>query len=183
MFASLLAPVLQADSAEVAEDVVRTAKNSVFLELLGNALVYSLNYERFSAERRVNDGFATVSLRAGFGLLVWHDSSLENRLPDNTELVFPLILNGYFGSPEIKVQLGAGATVFINSSEAGIRFEPPIQSSSGYLKGNARVMGTLVLGARNLPLGGGFSLGVAFTPLFDAQGFFPWGGVNVGWIL
>ena len=57
----LVAATMMIGSSGLAAQDARTAQNTIFLELGGNALIYSLSYERIMP--------SDVSLRAGFGYM------------------------------------------------------------------------------------------------------------------
>jgi hypothetical protein len=150
--------LLLAPAAARAEE--RTARNGLYVELGGNAGIWSLNYERFVGDDvalRVGGGYTSVSDTAGTSVSL---------------LTFPLTAS-WLGlrSGSHALELGGGV-VFASAS---------VSSSSAGLKafGNG-VIGTAILGYRLAPLTGGFNLRVAFTPLFGSGGFFAWGGVALG---
>jgi len=138
----------------------RTARNGLYVELGGNAGIWSLNYERFVTD--------DVSLRVGGGY-----TRVSDFLGTSVSLAtFPLTAS-WLGvrSGSHALELGAGvvfASASVSSTSAGVR-----AFGSG-------VVGTAILGYRLAPLTGGFNLRVAFTPLFGNGGFYAWGGVALG---
>ncbi len=135
----------------------RTAKNTFYVELLGNGLVYSVNYERFVG----ND----VAFRLGAGYISANDSGFYGSL-----FALPVTAS-YLGvrSGNHALELGGGAVV---ASYSGGKVKV-IDSDTG-------VAGTAIVGYRYAPTSGGFTFRVAFTPVFGAGGFLPWGGAAVG---
>ena len=77
----------------------RSPRNTVFLELLGNGLLYSVNYERFLWDSR-------VSLRAGFSAFDFTAQSTFVRIR-TAGITSPWVVNLYLGGSEHRLQLGA----------------------------------------------------------------------------
>jgi hypothetical protein len=146
----------------------RHDRHAFFAEVLGNGLVYSINYERIFAPYdlglRVGASFLTtkISTDVGSGNL--------------TIATFPIVLDYYFGWEHHKVQLGLGATLLYLSAatdSTGTRF-------GGLGFGMA---GTAVVGYRYFPRTTGFTFAVGFTPLVRANHpFLPWGGASAGYV-
>lgn len=155
-----------ADKSENTE--VRTAKNALFAELLGNGLVYSINYERLfeSPDIGLRVGASYMSLGASGG---GGSSSVS-------WLSVPVVGSYYAGGENHKLQLGVGVTFVYIATAA----------QSGSLVGSASglvPMPTAVLGYRYIPAKGGFGFSVGFTPIFvtgKGGGFLPWGGLSLG---
>jgi hypothetical protein len=141
----------------------RTANNAVFLELLGNGGLYSINYERFVGD---------FGIRAGFSYFAVEAESLSSRSKVSLT-TFPILGNYYLGSANHKLQLGGGVLVAALSGESSSKFGTDGASGVG-------VAGTAVVGYRYMPSKGGFNFGAGFTPLFGSGGFLPWGGVSLG---
>jgi len=133
-----------------------TANNSVYLELGGNSVVYSINYERnFDTHWgwRVGLGSVWVGDEFGFGV--------------------PVLVNKYWGAKDSnhKFETGIGFTYF--SAYTRSIFED--DRSYGQT-----VVGTASIGYRYLPKTEGLTYKVAFTPLIQ-RGFLPWVGFSVGY--
>ena len=147
----------------------RTASNAIFAEVLGNGLLYSVNYER------IIDSW-NIGLRAGGSYFTYPVSSYGRS--GNLKLAtFPLVASYYVGTPRHKLQLGLGATILylgVSTDSTGTKFEG---ERSGF-----GVAGTAVIGYRYLPPDRGFSFGVGFTPLLRTSSFLPWGGANAGYV-
>ena len=138
---------------------VYAAKNTIFVELGGNAAIYSINYERFFEE--------SWGIRVGIGAL-W-DS-------ENTVALVPLLFNKYWGnqnSPH-KFETGLGATF-------GHHHERDRYWGHNYHNIHQGVMGTATLGYRYLPKEKGMTFKFAFTPFFDQDTFIPWVGISLGY--
>ncbi|MGE0321699.1 MAG: hypothetical protein AB7S68_05310 [Polyangiaceae bacterium] len=145
----------------------RSAKNSLYIELLGNGGLYSLNYERnLTDDVAARVGFSYISLSASAG----DDSA------NVTFMSFPLMANYLLGGGNHHLELGAGATVLYASGEA----ETGGSRSSGEGVG---VAGTATVGYRYQPRDGGFLFKVGFTPLVGSGGFLPWGGISFGGVM
>jgi hypothetical protein len=152
--------------------------NAVYVEILGNGLAYSLNYENF-----IN---TQISCRAGLAYIPIFSTMVDVFTPQSTAmLVFPLTLN-YFTNLDIndinsphKLELGLGIDIikFIgddNFEGAGV--------FSKFSKSGLGVVGTATIGYRYLPITKGFIFGVGFTPLFTTAEFQLFGGFNFGYI-
>ena len=158
------APGRPPDPPEAPTPITRTAFNSLFAEIGGPGLAYSIDYERIF-------GGTNLSLRLGFGYI--HVSGKVYGLlkvgDDQDDLSIPLVLSYYLGPPNHKVQLGLGAVLR--------RREEDFQGAS------TLVLGTAVVGYRYLPEDGGVDLGVAFTPMVtfgpEIQ-VVPWVGITIG---
>ena len=153
-------------SHELAAQTERTAHNTVFLELGGNGLIYSLSYERILPSE--------MSLRAGFGYMSI-GASAGTASSSVTSLSIPVTAS-YLGiGGATKLELGGGvlfqrfsgatSTGFGNDIEAGV-FVP---------------LATFITGLRVAPPGGGFNFKLAFTPIWHPDvGFFPWASLAFG---
>jgi hypothetical protein len=144
------------------------AENVVFAEVLGNGLLYSLNYERLFESWH-------VGLRAGASFFT-HEVSRYGSSGNLTIVTFPLVASYYLGWRAHHLQLGLGATVLytkVAKDSQGIAYE-----SDGSGLGLAP---TAVIGYRYLPQHSGISFGAGFTPLVRTTSFLPWGGATVGY--
>lgn len=152
----------------------RTAMNSINLELGGNALLYSLNYERFLGDEmsvRVGAMFMSVSATASSG---------TSTASANVSWFSAPLTMSYLGigSPNHKLELGAGAVLMYLSAN-GSTFDWS-GSAKGFL-----VAPTAIVGYRYVPTDGGFNFRAGFTPLFISAGgkstFLPWAGIAAGY--
>jgi hypothetical protein len=157
-------------SSIAAQRAGRTARNSVFIELGGNGLLYTLNYDRV-----VNEIF---SIRGGIGYLSLDGTTTsggQTRAGKVSMLGIPLLANYMLGSDNHKLELGAGMTLFWASGT--VSSADMVSSGSGI-----GAVGTAVLGYRYVPRNGGLTFRIGFTPLFSNRGFLPWGGVSLGYV-
>lgn len=136
--------------------------NTLYMELFGNGLTYSLNYDmRFSGKP---DGLGG---RVGIGYFAIDGISLAT---------VPLMVNYLMGKNGKYFEVGAGATYLSaadrqNSNPTG----SPINRGTGWL-------GSLSFGYRSQPIDGGFLFRAGLTPFFDRSSFMPfWPQVSVGY--
>jgi hypothetical protein len=144
------------------------AYNAVFAELLGNGLIYSINFEHFIWP-------IPIGIRAGASFFTYAVSDVSGS-GNLTLLTFPVTASYYWGTLRHKLQLGLGATILYTSAST---------DSTGITYGSTGlgIAATAIIGYRYLPVGRGVTFGGGFTPLLRAsQGFLPWGGLNAGYI-
>ena len=146
----------------------RKADNAVFLELGGNGLVYSINYERLF-------GDTDFSLRVGLSYISLAASNSRTNAKLGIVTV-PVLANYYVGGRDHKLQLGGGLTFLSVSGQNGDTGN--IVTVSGLVPAP-----TLAVGYRYLPARGGFTFFIGFTPFIipgNAQVLKPWAGMSVG---
>lgn len=161
---------LAAQTHDSTQILSRTARNVVFVEGLGNGIVYSVNYERFLSD--------VISLRVGFS---WLPVTVFSTSQERS--ILPISVNYFLGQGEHRCELGVGLTVMYSIR----RYRPdpmiPIipDDPSFYLQAYP----TARLGYRFQPMNGGFVFGVTFTPILVLDTpyttFQPWGGISLGW--
>lgn len=95
-----LALVLIAAMAPAVPAQERAPQNAVYLELLGNGVLLSINYDR-----KLTDRF---SLRAGTGSWGSEGTSWDGREVETTMVTVPLLANYLGGSGNGRLELGAG---------------------------------------------------------------------------
>jgi hypothetical protein len=146
-------------NAQVAE---RTKSQGVFVEVLGNGLIYSLNYDtRFSQSF---DGFGG---RAGIGYIAIDGARITT---------MPFLLNYLFGKEKHFFEVGVGTTLLVASAGNG-GFGPVGDRERG-----SAFIGTMSLGYRLEPTDGGFMFRAGITPIFDSETFWPlWPQVSFGY--
>jgi hypothetical protein len=145
----------------------RTAVNTIYAELLGNALSYSLNYERMIQDN--------IGLRIGvsyFALTV--GSALDKNF---TTSIFSMPLMGmYFvGTEASRLELGLGTTVASSSVKT-------VTNGSENVVGGISAIITSTIAYRIQPPQGGFNFKIGATPYFaPATGtVMIWGGISAG---
>jgi hypothetical protein len=156
----------------------RSASNSIFLEGGGPGLAYSLNYERIFE----ND----IGLRVGFSYL--SISGTAGGASANATIWTVPVLANYVGlsSGNHALELGGGATVVgVSGSASGWGY-----SASG---SGPAVLGTVILGYRRQPPGGGFQFRIGVEALVgkglalsesnrdpNSVGVLPWAYMSLG---
>jgi hypothetical protein len=133
------------------------AKNTFFVELLGNGLLYSLNYERFFTPR--------LGIRIGGMYVEGNDEGESVALG-----MFPVMGTYLFteGNHHFETGLGAGFGTAAVDLDVGEDW-------------GSAVFGTATLGYRYQKPEGGVLFRAGFTPIFGEGGFLPWFGLSVGY--
>jgi hypothetical protein len=146
----------------------RTANNVLFVELAGNAGIYSLNYERFFTD--------DIAARIGFGYISL--TAYSGSESASASILFVPLMASYMGigSADHKLELGAGP-LFVHASARASGIGSSAANASGF-----GIAGTASVGYRYVPHDGGFDFKIAFTPIFGAGGFLPWGGLGLGYV-
>lgn len=161
----------------------RNALNSIYVEGLGPALAYSLNYERLV----IND----LGVRAGLSFISFSASvSAENAGSQTTSAdlwIFPVTAS-YLGISAGKhaLELGGGPTfLYITGTTSESTFGLKASASG------MTVLGDILIGYRIHPENGGFQFRTGFTGLFGnglaeddmhqpTVGFLPWFYISLG---
>jgi len=165
--AALAALALSLPAAAQQEPEHRSKHNVLYLELGGNALIYSINYERF-----FTDDLA-VRLGAGF-MSVTASDNLNGSSARVSLLLAPLML-GYTGARSGSHAFEVGGGLLLAHAGASVKDTGGTDFASG-----TEVWPTATLGYRYAPLGGGFHFKAAFTPVLASQNFLPWFGLSAG---
>jgi hypothetical protein len=155
-----IAPTLAAQSVSDKSSIDQpTAKNAFYVELGGNGIFYSVNFDRLLTPR--------VAARAGLMFM-----RAEDEVSNSVEVaVAPVVVSYLFGegSSHFEAGLGVGlATASIDDVDFGG------DSDRG-------VYGTGVLGYRYQPKTGGVVFRAGLTPLFTTNDFTPWIGLSFGY--
>jgi hypothetical protein len=159
----------QAQDATPYVPTPRTAVNTIYAELLGNAGSYSLNYERMIQDN--------IGLRIGasyIGLSV--QSASKDSTISATTFSLPLMGMYFVGTEASRLELGLGVTV--SSASGKITSVTNGETSTGGL--GAIITSTVAY--RLQPPQGGFNFKIGATPFFSpATGTFQiWGGISAG---
>jgi hypothetical protein len=148
--------------AVMAQAPERTRSQGVYVEVLGNGLIYSLNYDTRFGQRM--NGFGG---RAGIGYLAVDGVRITT---------VPLLVNYLFGHEKHFFEVGMGATV-VTGSEGSSGFGPV-----GERDRVSGAIGTMSLGYRLEPTDGGFMFRAGITPIFDSSVFWPlWPQLSFGY--
>ena len=162
-------PSQESDNGRSVDPIVRTAHNALYVELLGNALFYSLNYERIFGDSwaaRIGVGYFSVSVTASSGG--------ETASSSTSVLTLPLMANYLgVGSRSHKFELGVGVLLIYVSGSVDTLAAESDGSGIG-------IVGSGSLAYRYVPYDGGFNFKIGLMPLFGAFGFLPWPGMALG---
>ena len=125
-------------------------RNAVYLELLGNGGLYSVNFERM-----LND---TLALRVGFA--TWNSPALfyDGTPPDRFTTV-PVTVSYLLGSGERKLELGGGVTFGRETRDRSSIHKT--SSSFSNLTG--------IIGYRSQPPGRGYLFRAGVTPFYSFE--------------
>jgi len=134
------------------------ATKTFYVELLGNGLVFSANYDmRFAAAE--TDGLGG---RLGIGYVGGGDLG-------GSVLTVPVIINYLLGKDGKYFEVGAGFTYVGGNTTFADGFE------SG-------IIGTMSFQYRRQPIDGGFMWKIGLTPVIAAGTFIPyWPGISIGY--
>ncbi|HEU4558620.1 MAG TPA: hypothetical protein VFS20_12255 [Longimicrobium sp.] len=157
LFAAGTASAQEAAPATTAAGPV--ARNTFFVELLGNAAIYSLNYERFFTPQ--------LGIRVG-------GSFLRGETEDGTEAsvgFFPVMATYLLGEGNSHFETGLGIGIVTASADI-----EEVDDFSG-----SDVYGTATLGYRYQKPTGGVLFRVGFTPVYADGNLIPWIGASVGY--
>lgn len=146
------------------------AANTIHFELLGNGLLYSINYDRLFSHN-----FAG---RVGWMYFSGDATSDDPSDPKVTVTMNLVPITGsYLGGPgNHRLEVGGGPVLAFLSADV----EDGVQGISA--SGLATIV--TILGYRYQPMDGGFNFRIAFTPHIVINGdtpFLPWGGLSLGY--
>ena len=136
------------------------ARNSIFLELGGNGVFYSLNYD--------HKIFNHFSARIGGMYAPWED---EISSQNASLLLVPLMANYLVGNGSSRLEVGAGLT-FGNISGNLDGFDE-------FSEGGVAAF-TSTVGYRLQPTNGGFLFRIGYTPTFFSDGVLHFIGLSLG---
>lgn len=146
-----------ASAQETASPV--TARNAFYVELLGNGILYSLNYDRMITPK--------VSARVGVAALAAADDSTSAGV-----VAAPIMVNYLFGEGNSHFETGVGLMLASGAvDEVGDEEDDAFSGA----------VGTATLGYRYQRPGGGFVFRAGLTPFFSTDGILPWFGVSFGY--
>jgi hypothetical protein len=155
----------------------RSAKNSIFVEALGNGILYSINYDRLVID--------ALSVRLGLMYLSIGASSTSDSGTTSASVTLisvPIVAN-YVGlySGSHGLEAGAGASLVYASGEgSGFGYSTSSSGVGGYL--------TVNVGYRLQPVDGGFQFRIGAMALIGpgfgdkgGWGALPWGNMSLGY--
>lgn len=131
----------------------KRTNNNIYLELAGNAGVYSLNYDRVV--------YNNFSVRAGIMLL-----------PSISKLftAVPLIMNYRFHIGDNYIETGLGVTIFSLPADFGFLGEKTLK---------AKILTGVISYCYKSK--SGINSRISFTPFYYNQKLFPFGGFSIGY--
>ncbi|HEX2202866.1 MAG TPA: hypothetical protein VHG91_06200 [Longimicrobium sp.] len=134
-------------------------KNAIYVELGGNALLFSVNYDR-----RIGDWAGRVGVQfLGAG----YDDEGDD---DTSVLVVPVTVSYLAGRGNGRAEIGLGVGISRGNLDFGSLGEADIDG----------VYGTGILGYRYQRPEGGLLVRAGFTPVLIDEEFWPWFGFSVG---
>lgn len=139
-------------------------RNAVYIELLGQGVLYSVNYDY-----RISDN---IAFRAGFTF--WGINFFDK----NTLTGFPIMVNYLSGKNKGHLEAGIGfmPLMMVTEGNAGWFSWEEEQKKDSELE----VIGNINLGYRYQPRTGGFVFRINFTPLIGPT-VIPWAGMSFGY--
>lgn len=167
---TLVAFALKFDSL-FAQESSDFRRKSVYLELLGNSVAYSVNFDmRF--KRNQQDGLGFRVGAGGFSITGFNSDGIEVKANLWT---FPLELNYLMGKKRSAFETGIGVSPLLLGAKIEIDDDKIAGTGSG-----ANVF--LNLGYRFQPLKNGFTARINWTPIINSGGFIPlWFGISLGY--
>lgn len=131
---------------------------NVFVEVGGQGLLFTANYDTRFANRR--DGLGG---RAGIGYIA---------ADGNNATTIPLSLNYLLGKGKHFFEVGLGATILAVDGDEGSFFD----------NNTSNVIGTMSFSYRLQPVDSGFALRAGLTPIFNSDFFIPYyAGLSLGY--
>jgi SpoU rRNA methylase family enzyme len=152
-----------------AQSPVPTARNAAYFELGGNALLYSVNYDR-----RLNN---TWTGRAGF--MIFSAEGTDQDTGERVEVsiaIIPVMMNALLGRGTHRLELGAGPLFGIGGGQVEDPEVGDVEEFSA--AGLAGV--TTTFGYRRQPLDGGFVFRASLNPFYSGSPQL-WAGLSAGW--
>jgi len=158
---TILSILISASQSNAQNSNTTYKKNQLYLELAGNGLVYSVNYERLLTEN--------FTLRAGIG----YTPGLI--LAEGTFIQIPVTASYLLGGQSSKLEMGLGATFFSGQDVEFLGIDAEDFSV---------VLVTGILGYRYVSRGG-FVFRIALTPFYSSESepnFNLYGGLSFGFM-
>jgi len=144
---------------------------SVYAELLGPGVLYSLNYDARFLKKQ--DG---LGMRIGISYAE-NENDCNNCGIVNTDTFFsiPIQLNYLMGKDNKFFEIGVGLTYFNYSGDGLIILDDAKTNVN-------KVFGTMTFGYRYQPVNGGLTYRYSINPFFDIKNFKPWWfGFSIGY--
>ena len=150
------------------------AKSSIYAELLGSGILYSLNYEYFIKD--------DLPIRIGFEYFSW-ENDRKTAVTKEIMTGFPIILSKLIGEGKHKLELGGGALLATWKEEGStIIFSPDGVGISPIKDSGTRFDLLGVVGYRFQAPEKGFLFRLSYTPLIATTGEngLLWFGLSLG---
>jgi hypothetical protein len=151
-----------------------------FVELLGAAGLYSINYDMRTAKGR-RDGWG---FRVGYEKLGINSTDTTGGLNTKSSIkiiAVPIVLNYLFGKRKGFLELGVGATYLkFKGKETGYASIEEYKLET-FKENFGSIIGTFNIGYRHVPYNSGFMYRVAFTPLLISNIVLPFVGFGLGY--
>ena len=168
-FPGALPPTPGADAPPESERG-EVSRNLIFVELGGNGILYTVNYDRGLTDN--------LHVRIGIGHLAEGANPISTGPSDlaaQPATTLPVLVSYVRGDRSHRLEVGAGVTVL---RSAGM----PAMGRIAARPSDLSIMATGVIGYRYVPREGGFTYRAGFTPLLSAGGFLPWAGLSFGYL-
>jgi len=168
---SLIALLAGASPCLAQSAAAPAARNAVFVELLGNGGVYSVNYERLLTKK--------LGLRVGYAR--WNGPLFFDGSPPDRYTTVPVTMSYLLGPEERKLELGGGVTFGRGILDHSNRDRREYSFRSL----------TAIVGYRSHPREGGYLFRAGLTPFYSFDegeeaypdpGFFMSAGVSFGYL-
>lgn len=145
------------------KDTIFTAKNILYIELVGIGGCGSLNYERILISKKI----FMFSIRSGIS--AYHLKDYLNKF--NPDILIPLSIYNCFGKNH-KIELGLGMT-YINTVHTDFTDYKVMRINDYYTNFN--------IGYRYQKTKDGFSFRLAYTPIILNNKYKNWAGISMGY--
>lgn len=160
-------------SSQTVTDSIK--RNSVYIELLGNSLIYSLNYD-YLFDLSTN---AKLAVGVGTSYLYLKGENGGHILNPNGEIVGGVTsyINNHnlLLTPEVNFLIGNSSNHYF---ETGISICNHILITTDL---EYNIAPALRIGYRYQPLKGGFLFRIGFTPVYSNNKIYPFGGLSFGY--
>jgi hypothetical protein len=135
--------------------------NSLYLELFGNGVIYSINYDKLFSN--------CTGGRIGF-MFLWGG---RDGIAYRDIAVLPVMFHYFISFHNHKIEFGIGPLIALEGASEFEFLGVDNLSSFG-------IGGTATIGYRFQKEEGGFLFRIGFTPLFGISGLIPSGGLSFG---
>ena len=145
----------------ISTSLAAQARNTAYLELGGNGIIPTVNYERQFRD--------TWHWRVGFSVVSGEDSDGDS----DVTYVLPVMV-GRINNPNGNHHLETAAGLLFVTGDSQDLFDEEDEEINN-------VAGTVTIGYRYQKPGRGFVFRAGLTPIFDTSDILPWAGVSFGY--